>query len=77
MKCKYCKSENVRVDFISTGSKTKVRHRGIIYGIFRFTMICFTCGLWCFVPRSKEIGNTKNKNRKMCICQNCGKSYYI
>lgn len=77
MKCKKCGSENVTVQMISENASTRTNHTSILRVFGRMILIVCTCGLWIFVPKRKENGKTKFKNKKQAICQDCGHSWNI
>lgn len=88
--CPNCHSRNIDINYVQVGSKTKetseIRKKSILartaHSIGRSTMIAMTGGLWALTPkkskyieRGKE--NTKIKNAKFAICQNCGNSWRV
>lgn len=77
MVCKKCKSENVLVTNEQVSAKTSAKGNGCLWGIGRATLIFCTCGLWLLVGKHKGTGNTKYKNKTVCICQNCGYKWKI
>lgn len=76
MVCKKCGSENVLVTTEQVSAKTSARGNGCLYSLVRYTLIFCTCGVWLLVGRRKGSGNTKIKNRTVCICQSCGYKWY-
>lgn len=76
MVCPKCKSENVLVTTEQVAAKTHTKRNGCLWSIGRGMLILFTCGLWLIIGKHKETGNTKYKNKTVCICQNCGKKWY-
>jgi hypothetical protein len=68
MKCKKCGGD-VTIQMVNTKMKDVTIFRKLI----RFFLILMTCGLWLLVPRKK--GTMRSK--KMCVCQNCGKTYSL
>lgn len=77
MTCKKCGSENVNVMLEQTGGKTRMRGRGILWTLGRWTLIICTCGLWLLVGKSKGKGTTKFKNRSVAVCQGCGYKWAV
>jgi hypothetical protein len=77
MKCPKCGGEQINIQLIQTGAKTRMRKRGILWGVGRFFLILCTCGLWLLVGKSKGKANTKMVNRKTAICQSCGNSWSV
>ena len=77
MVCSKCGSENVLVTSEQVSGKTKTNHTSCLRGLGRLMLICCTFGLWFLVPKRKESGKTKFKNRTVCICQSCGNKWYI
>lgn len=83
MKCPKCGSEFVTVSMENTQSKTQKKGNSIgrkaLHGAVRGTMGLATLGVSnLFIPKhleGKEV--TKNKFKKYCICQECGKSWTI
>lgn len=90
IKCPSCRSHNVEITFVQLGATTKgkseVRKKSILTRTANRTgrnvMIAMTGGLWALTPkkskyieRGKE--NTKIKNAKFAICQNCGNSWRV
>jgi Zn finger protein HypA/HybF involved in hydrogenase expression len=78
MKCPKCGSENVNVQIV-TNTKTVPRH-GIVWWIcigcwwvpikwFFFTLPALILAI---LPKNKKV---VTKEKKMCVCQNCGKSW--
>lgn len=81
MKCPKCKGENVTISFVEEGSKTKKTGIGLgghLHNAMRTTMAVGTLGMSNLVIK-KATGEekTKNKNAKMCICQDCGHSWKV
>ena len=71
MICPKCGSQNVNVQIIQTGGKTKKKGNGVgghVNNAARgITAVC-TLGLSNLVWK-------KSKNESVCICQNCGNSW--
>lgn len=76
MKCKKCGSENVTVTIEQVSGKTKTNNTSIARKFARMCLIVGTGGLWLLVPKRKENGKTKFKNKTVCICQDCGNKWY-
>jgi len=74
MKCPKCGSENISIQTVQTGMKTKEKRRGILQSMIRFILIFCTLGLWLLVGRADRT-TTKFKNSKRAVCQNCGRSW--
>ena len=79
MKCPKCKSENVNVELVQAGGKTKKTGVGLgghVNNYLRGTTAVLTLGASNLVWK-KATGEekTKIKNQTMCICQNCGHSW--
>ena len=72
MKCKKCKSNDVKINMVQVASGGTTKHTSIIEKAGRVTMIGATCGLWALVPKKKETTKTKYKNEKHAVCQTCG-----
>lgn len=77
MICPKCKSENVTVQMIQTGSKSSHKGGGCLWGIGRMFLICITCGLWLLVGKHKGGSKTKINNEKRAICQNCSYEWKV
>lgn len=75
MTCSKCGSQNVNVQMVQTGGKTRMRKRGILWTLGRWCLILCTCGLWLLVGRSKGKANTKFQNKSMAVCQSCGHNW--
>lgn len=89
MVCRRCKSNNVTVQFVQTGSKTKSKattrqkKRGCLYWICCLWLIDLL--IWCFTfwsparRKSNTRGTSKTKinNQKMAVCNDCGYSWRI
>lgn len=82
MVCPKCKSQNVTTQIV-TDMKIKTKHRGIFYWCFVgwwwipikwlfFTLPALIIAI--FKPKKQKI---VTKQRKMCVCQNCGYSWKI
>lgn len=77
MICARCGSDKVNVQIIQTGSKTKKRRTGCLWGLGRLILIICTLGLWLLVGKRKGTDNTKVKNETKAICQNCGHTWDV
>ncbi len=81
MICPKCGSENVSIEFMQVGGKTKKHGNGIgghVNNAARgLTAVC-TLGMSNLVwKKSKGNEKTKFTNQKICLCQNCGNSWNI
>lgn len=79
MICPKCGSQNVNVQIIQTGGKTKKKGNGVgghVNNAARgITAVC-TLGLSNLVwKKSKGGEKTTFQNESVCICQNCGNSW--
>lgn len=76
MKCPKCKSENVTVELVQVGGKTKKSGNGLgghLNNMARGVMAVSTLGVSNLVwKKSEGSEKTKVKNQTMCVCQNCG-----
>ena len=79
MKCPNCKSENVTVELVQTGGKTKKTGVGLgghLNNMARASAAVATLGasnlIW---KKAKGEEKTKFKNQTMCICQDCGHTW--
>jgi len=77
MVCTKCNSNNVNVTVEQVSGKTKMKGKGFLYTICRWTLICCTGGLWLLVSKRKGTGKTKFKNNTVAICQNCGNKWTV
>ncbi len=77
MVCPKCNSTNVTVQTVTTSMNTRKRKMGCLWGIGRTLLIIFTFGLWLIVGKAKGQSKTKVKNKTVCICQNCGNTWYV
>lgn len=77
MKCKHCGSENVTISIQQVGAKTRTRRTGCLWSIGRCFLIFMTGGLWLLIGKRKGTSNTKFKNVKVAICQDCGHSWNV
>ncbi len=77
MVCPKCKSENVTIQMVQTGSKSSHKAGGCLWGIGRMTLIICTFGLWLLVGKHKGGSDTKIKNKKIAICQNCSYQWNV
>ncbi|MDY4096713.1 MAG: hypothetical protein SOY47_08325 [Lachnospiraceae bacterium] len=81
MKCPKCGSENVTIQLIQSGGKTKKHGVGLgghVNNAARgLTAVC-TLGMSNLVwKKSKGSEKTTFKNAKICLCQNCGNSWGV
>ena len=74
MICPKCGSQNVNVQIIQTGGKTKKKGNGVgghVNNAARgITAVCTL--VW---KKSKGGEKTTFQNESVCICQNCGNSW--
>lgn len=81
MNCPNCNSENVTVQMQQVEAKTKKKGNGIgghINNAARATMAIATVGMSNLVwKKSKGGEKTVYESKKVCLCQNCGNSWYI
>ena len=81
MKCPKCGSENVTIQLIQSGGKTKKHGVGLgghVNNAARgLTAVC-TLGMSNLVwKKSKGSEKTTIKNAKICLCQNCGSPWGV
>ena len=81
MKCPKCKSENVTINMVETGSKTKKSGIGLgghAHNAVRGVVGLTTLGLSNLVIK-KATGEEKTKAniQKIALCQNCGHSWNV
>lgn len=72
MICRMCGSSKVTVGVEQISSKTRTRNMGCLWAMGRFLLIMCTCGLWLLVGRRSRTSNTRHKNLRYAICQDCG-----
>ncbi len=81
MRCPKCGSENVSIEMIQTGGKTKKHGNGLgghVNNMARGVTAVATLGMSNLVwKKSKGNEKTTFKNEKMCLCQNCGNTWKI
>lgn len=81
MKCPKCGSENVNIEFLEKGKKTKNKGIGIgghANNAARAGTAVMTLGMSnLFWKKSKGTEKTKNKNVKIGLCQNCGYDWKV
>lgn len=90
IRCMRCNSGNVIVQLQTEVSATIGKSETIKKGVLervgnkvgRASMIMATGGLWALTPKRSKYKNvstysTKNINKKIAICQNCGNSWYV
>lgn len=83
--CPKCKSTDLQIQFMESGSKSKTKKSGVgagghAYNAARGMLAISTLGMSNLVvpkAKGKEKTTTKNKNVKVCICQSCGHSWNI
>jgi len=73
MTCPRCRSVSVRIENEVT---TKIKHRGCLAWILWIILACCTLGLIIIIPLITN-SKIKTKKRTVCICQDCGKKWYI
>ena len=81
MVCPKCGSENVKIDSVQTGAKTKKKSNGflqIMMNFIRFIFVVCTLGLAALFWK-KNKGNSKTTfiMQKVCSCQSCGHSWTL
>ena len=75
MKCMRCLSENVLIQNEQISAKTK---GSLFRTLLNIVLVFCTAGLWLIVLLcGRRKSKTKYKYKKVCICQNCGNSWYI
>lgn len=85
LKCPKCKGNNISVQLIEVGAKTKTHKTSIglgghMHNAMRGVAAVGTLGMSNLVIKKatgEEKGRTKTKNQKFCICQNCGHSWKV
>lgn len=81
MKCPKCGNENVVIQMMEVGSKTKktgISLGGHINNTARGLTALATLGMSNIIwKKSKAEAKTKTKMEKVCLCQNCGFSWSI
>ncbi|WP_392452548.1 hypothetical protein [Corynebacterium dentalis] len=81
MNCPKCKSENIRIEFVQSGGKSK--HKGTGFGgnmnnAARGLTAVSTLGMSNLVWKKSTGGSgTKFKNQRMGLCQNCGNGWKV
>lgn len=75
MTCPKCRSEDVNIQIIQTGGKTRTKRMGCLYGIGRGLLIVCTCGLWLLFGKKKSTSKTSFRNEKVAVCQRCGHQF--
>lgn len=79
--CPKCGSNNVQIQMIETGSKTRKHGNGLLGHVnnqARAVTGLMTLGASNLVwKKSKGGEKTKIQNAKVCICQNCGNSWEL
>jgi len=77
MICPKCGSENVTVQAVQKSMKSRNSGRGCLWTLGRWTLICFTLGLWLIVGKSKGKSNVKVETETQAICQKCGNRWTL
>lgn len=81
LKCPECGSENITVQIVESGAKTKRKGNGVaghLNNTARGLTAVATLGVSnIFWKKSKGSNTTKIKNEKVAICQDCGHSWKI
>lgn len=77
MKCPKCGSENVTVTTEQVEGKITGHKRGCLWTLGRWTLICFTLGLWLIVGKSKGKSKMEFKNQTVAVCQSCGNKWNV
>lgn len=76
MKCPKCKSEDVSIELVQVGEKTKNHGNGLgghINNAARTTTAIMTLGMSNLVwKKSKGGEKTEAVNQRVCLCQSCG-----
>lgn len=88
--CPNCRGNNIRIDIVQVGGsssgKSEVRKKSVITRtgnkIGRGAMTLMTGGLWALTPKKSDytersVSSTFVTNEKICLCQDCGNSWYI
>ena len=83
--CPKCKGNNLQIQFMEEGSKSKTKHTcvglgGHAHNAARGILAISTLGVSnLVVKKAKGESKTKSKtkNVKICICQDCGNSWKI
>lgn len=81
MNCPKCGSDNVNIQMIEQGAKTKKSTVGLgghVYNATRGVMALSTLGMSNLVmPKATGKSKTKIKAQKVAICQGCGNSWKV
>ena len=81
MRCPKCKCENVTIQMVEAGSKTKKSSVGLgghAYNTVRGMASVATLGLAGLVmPKAKGKEKSKTQMVKMALCQDCGNSWEV
>lgn len=88
--CPSCGSNDINISINTVGEtykgKSEVRKKSAVTRgankTARRGMILATSGLWALTPKKSDYqevhkGKTKYKQEKVCICQNCGRSWNL
>lgn len=82
MVCPKCKSENVNVQVINE-VEIKKKHHGVLWWIFvgwwwlPIKWLCFTLPALIFKIFGRKKQKVVNKQKTVCVCQNCGNRWEI
>ncbi|MCL2708218.1 MAG: hypothetical protein FWF03_03780 [Defluviitaleaceae bacterium] len=76
-KCPKCGGSNISYQIVQTGSTTKAKSAGCLWSLGRAVLVICTCGLWLIIGKRRGTGTTSVFNKKMAICQSCGKSWNV
>ena len=81
MKCPDCGSNDVSIEMVKTGEKTTKKGVGLgghVNNTARGLTAIATLGMSNLVwKKSKGTEKSVSTMEKVCICQNCGNSWYI
>ena len=82
MVCPKCKSENVSVQVINE-VEIKKKHHGVLWWIFvgwwwlPIKWLCFTLPALIFKIFGRKKQKVVNKQKTVCVCQNCGNRWEV
>ena len=81
LKCPKCKGQEIQIQMVEVGSKTKKSGVGLIgntYNAARGMANIATLGIaGKIIPKAEGKEKTKNKLVKMALCTHCGHSWEI
>lgn len=81
MRCPKCKGENVTIQMVEAGSKTKKSSVGLgghAYNTVRGVASIATLGIaGKIIPKATGKEKSKTKLSKMALCQDCGNSWEV